>query len=109
MISAQVANSVSEGVNEAVVSTHVQVFVGPYGSATHRDKHLGVGQLYCLSIVFESCHSESLDSFPKWLCHGTSPPAVLKGSGWFTPLPGIAIISVKNSHTTNTCVAASHF
>lgn len=45
MISAQVAYSVSEGVNEAVVSTRVQVFVRPYGSAAHRDKHLGVGQL----------------------------------------------------------------
>lgn len=43
MASVQVAYSVSEGVNEAVVSTHVQVFVGPYGSAAHRDKHLGVG------------------------------------------------------------------
>ena len=54
MISVQVAYSVSEGVNEAVVSTHAQLFVGPYGSATHRDKHLGVGQLYCLLIVSET-------------------------------------------------------
>lgn len=48
----RVAYSVAEGVNETVVSTREQVFVGPYGSPTHGDKHLGVRLLDCLLIVF---------------------------------------------------------
>lgn len=53
-MSVRVAYSVAEGVNEAVISTPVQVFAGPYGSTMHRDKHLGVGPLDCLLIVFET-------------------------------------------------------
>lgn len=46
-MSARVAYGATEGVNEAVVSTRVQVFVGPYGSTTRRDKHLGAGPSGC--------------------------------------------------------------